>query len=125
MKSDITSILSEQVKFYKQLFTSEGIDSVSANILLSSVETKIDPETARDLDLPLNEKEIETSIYKFKKCKSPGGDGIVAEWYQTFWPLIKREFILVINEILNENSLSLFQCKGVLSLIYKKGEREN
>ena len=79
----------------------------------------MDPETARDLDLPLNENEIETSIFKFKKCKSPGEDGIIAEWYQTFWPLIKREFILVINELLNENNLSTSQSKGVISL--KKG----
>ena len=125
IKFDITSILNEQVKFYKTLFTSEGIDIDSAHVLLSNIETKVNPENARDLELNLSEKEIETSIYKFKKNKSPGEDGIVAEWYQTFWPLIKNEFILVINEILNENNLSSSQCKGVLSLIYKKGEREN
>ena len=50
----------------------------------------MDPETARDLELPLKERELETSIYKFKKYKSPGEDGITAEWYQTFWPLIKK-----------------------------------
>ena len=125
MKFDITSILNEQVHFYKKLFTSEGIDSVSANVLLSNIETKVEPETARELESDLNINEIETAIYKFKKCKSPGEDGIIAEWYQTFWPLIKNEFILVIREILNENKLASSQCKGILSLIYKKGEREN
>ena len=62
VKFDITSILSEQVKFYKNLFTSEWINADSANVPLTNLETKVDPETARGLKLPLNEKEIETSI---------------------------------------------------------------
>ena len=65
IKFDITSILNEQVKFYKTLFTSEGIDLDSAHVLLSNIETKVNPEKARDLELNLSEKEIETSIYKF------------------------------------------------------------
>ena len=85
----------------------------------------VDPETARDLELPLNEINLKLRYINLKNVSPPGEDGITAEWYQTFWPLIKREFILVINEILNENNLSSSQCKGVLSLIYKKGEREN
>ncbi|WAR01916.1 YTX2-like protein, partial [Mya arenaria] len=57
------------------------------------------------------------------KSKSPGIDGIPAEWYQKFWYIIKHDFVELTTEILSTNKLCDTQYKGVLTLIYKNGDR--
>ena len=61
----------------------------------------------------------------FKQNKSPGEDGIIAEFYILFWDVIKNEFLTLIKEVFRENILSKSQYKGVLTLLHKGGEREN
>ena len=60
-----------------------------------------------------------------KPNKSPGDDGIVSEFYQKYWYLIKTELTNVIQTILENNTLAPSQCKAILTLLYKKGERED
>ncbi|WAQ99030.1 LOW QUALITY PROTEIN: YTX2-like protein, partial [Mya arenaria] len=49
--------------------------------------------------------ELEHSVFNFKKSKSPGIDGIPAEWYQKFWYIIKHDFVELTTEILSTNKL--------------------
>ena len=60
-----------------------------------------------------------------KKQKSSGEDGIIALFYQIYWDTIKDEFTALVNEIFNEGSLCKSQSKGMISLIFEGGEREN
>ena len=52
-------------------------------------------------------------------------DGIISEFYQLFWEPMKDEFILLVCEIFKEKQLSKSQNRGVLTLLFKYGEREN
>ena len=52
-------------------------------------------------------------------------DGIISEFYQLFWEPMKDEFILLVCEIFKEKQLSKSQNRGVLTLLFKSGEREN
>ena len=57
--------------------------------------------------------------------KSPGDDGIVSEFYREYWYLIRYEFTRVIQHIFTANTLSPSQYNAILTLLYKKGERED
>lgn len=71
------------------------------------------------------EKEILEAINNLKKNKSPGIDDIVSEFYQIYWNTIKNECIQVIQEIFTANEMSTTQYKGIITLVYKQGERED
>jgi hypothetical protein len=124
LKFGIENILEEQCKFYKNLFMTEGIDIESANKLLACTDAKLNKELAGKLESSISLEELGNAVFDFKKYKSPGFDGIPAEFYQHFWYLLKFDFLEVVEEILLVRSLTDSQYKGVLSLIYKNGERD-
>ena len=124
-KTDIDSILDEQLKFYENLFKTEGWDEEKGNWLLQFVNTVLDENDRHDLEKDIEFVEIENSVKLLKRQKSPGEDGIIAAFYQIYWDIIKDEFSDLINEIFCEGSLCKSQGKGMISLIFKGGERES
>ena len=69
--------------------------------------------------------EIENAIKLLKIDKSPGEDGIIAEFYKEFWYLIQTELTEIILEAFADKTLSDSQYFGMISLLYKNGERED
>ena len=57
--------------------------------------------------------------------KSPGDDGITSEFYKTYWYLIKRELTDVIKYSLENDTLSKTQYNAIITLLHKKGNRED
>jgi hypothetical protein len=55
--------------------------------------------------------------------KSPGLDGLPAEFYQRFWSLLGIDFVDVINFAYNHGQLSPSQRSGLITLIHKHGDR--
>ena len=60
-----------------------------------------------------------------KQNKSHGDDGIVSEFYIRYCYLIKEELTKVIKYIFLSNTLAPSQERAMLTLLYKKGERED
>ena len=52
-----------------------------------------------------------------KSNKSPGSDGIPAEFYQTFWPDLQTVLIESLNSAYETGELSPTQKRSILSLI--------
>ena len=76
----------EQKRFYKQLYTSEGCDESSDNELLDKIENKLSNEETNNI-------EGEKVINSFKSNESPGEDGIIAEFCQNYWYLLKNDWM--------------------------------
>jgi len=55
--SGLDSILKEQTKFYKSLFTSEGCDQHAADILLSNINVRLSDDASENLDKMMNIEE--------------------------------------------------------------------
>ena len=55
--SGLDSILKEQTKFYKSLFTSEGCDQHAADILLSYINVRLSDDESENLDKMMNIEE--------------------------------------------------------------------
>lgn len=48
------------------------------------VEARLDVERSVGLDGPFNVSELEGALRSLKADKSPGGDGLLAEFYKSF-----------------------------------------
>ena len=55
--------------------------------------------------------------------KSPGSDGLPMEFYVKFWPILGTDLVNVLNSCYLSGVMSLSQRRGLISLIFKKGDR--
>ena len=60
-----------------------------------------------------------------KNNKSPGEDGITIEFYKTYFNIIGEDLLEVFKCGLNNRELAYSQYLSVVSLLYKKGQRED
>ena len=67
----------------------------------------------------LTVQEIKNVLHSFEKNKTPGEDGFSKEFYETFFDLLKQNLLDSYNEAFQKGSLSVFQRRGVISLIPK------
>ena len=58
-------------------------------------------------------------MHDFKNEKSPGTDGLPAEFYKFFWKEIHREMINSFNFAFDSGTLSISQRRGIITLIPK------
>ena len=68
----------------------------------------------------MTENELLKSIKSFKNNKTPGTDGLMAEFYKFFWQDIKHVLLASINYGLAYGKLSVEQRRGIISLLPKK-----
>ena len=68
-------------------------------------------------DAPISLNELSKAVKQLKKNKSPGEDGITAEFYLKFWDMISKEFIQVVKEIEDTQSLCFSLNRGIIILI--------
>lgn len=54
---------------------------------------------------------------------SPGFDGLTTNFYKDFWPLFGSRLTYVFNYALKAGSLSVTQRRGIITPIFKKGDR--
>ena len=74
---------------------------------------------------PLTIEECTQVIKNLKSNRSPGCDGLTTEFYQCFWNEIKELVIDSLNECYCLGELSFSQKRGIIKLLYKKGEKNN
>jgi hypothetical protein len=89
------------------------------------VDTVVTDDENTQCDRQITEEEVKYVLGTMKQNKSPGSDGIVAEFYVIFWDIIKHEFMQVLQEIFENYELCKSQYRGVITLIYKQGDRED
>ena len=113
-------ITDHAVTFYQNLFSTaahchQDTDSYLAECNLNNI-----PEMLVDkLDQPITLEEMDQVVKSFKKGKSPGWDGLTAEFYQHFWDEIRMTLFRSFVESVDNNCLSPSQRIGVINLIPK------
>ena len=73
------------------------------------------------LDSPLEDDELEKSVFSQQRDKTPGKIGLPAEFYQTFWPTLKDLYKQFINYAYIHGFTNK-QNTSVVKLIFKKGD---
>ena len=70
----------------------------------------------------ISKEECFTALKEFKGNKTPGTDGLSAEFYKYFWPELGADMTASFNYAFQTGSLSISQKRGIISLIPKKNK---
>ena len=117
-------IQDRQVRFYKELFTSENVNN-DYSFFLNNPIKQLSELSKNGLESDITHTEICKAMKLMPNNKSPGEDGITIEFYKTYWNIIGHDMHEVFIKGLNNRELSYTQYLAAISLLYKKGSRED
>ena len=109
-------ILMEQRKFYKELY---DIEKDVEFTLVNNYGIKVPNSIKEDQNIQLTIEDIGKALQKMNNNKTPGEDGLSADFYKCFWAQLKDAFYSMIIECYEEEELSTSLKKGILNLIPK------
>ena len=130
LKNDDGSIVSDPVgisdclsSFYASLFSAESIDESAASELLDNVSHVLPTDQAALCEGELSVEECFTALTGMARGKAPGLDGLPMEFYLKFWHVLGTDLVNTLNSCYLVGTLALSQRRGVISLVFKKGDR--
>ena len=124
--TDASSIINEQRKFYKNLYTTKQGSSIDEELDLTEFlqvnTSKLKAMEKQICENDLKIDEVANALKQLPNDKSPGSDGFTTNFYKFFWPDIK--------DFLHESFLYSFkngeltndQKRGIINLIPKEGK---
>ena len=83
---------------------------------------KLNNKLKESCEIELTEGELHETLKSFSKNKSPGLDGLSAEFYLKFWGDIKTKLIQVYKDSFQNGILPECMKVGVITLLEKKGK---
>ena len=110
--------------FYADLYKKEPIDQEAVNdFFLYSVNLpRVPPDLAESCEGPLTYDEAKEAISLMQNNKTPGSDGLPAEFYKQFFPLFGKDFINMINLCYLWHKLTPSQRLSLITLLCKNRE---
>ncbi len=118
LKSDNEDLLNISHKYYTNLFAPSKVDHLKQHQLLKNINKRLSTAARRLLDSPITDEEFLRAVTQLLLNKSPGPDGITAEFYKKFWYLIKDKYRQYVNAA-KESSFGAHKNTSVTTLIYK------
>ena len=118
------AIQDRQVRFYKDLFTSQNLNNDNS-FFLNNPTRQLSDLSKNELERDISHTDICRALKLMPNNKSPGEDGISIEFYKTYWNIIGHDLHEVFIKGLNNRELSYSQYLAAISLLYKKGPRED
>ena len=107
----------------KRLYTSSRTNANNPRFdvfLDSPTLPQLSPHQADSCDGLLTKEECYASLKSFSKGKSPGTDGLTAEFYLSFWKLLGQELVDSFNYAFEKGEMPTFQKRGIITPIPKK-----
>ena len=121
---DHQEVLAGLAAFYRDLYAAVPLDVAAQRELLAGVDARLSPEQRACLDAPLTAGDLKSSLDAMSPNKSPGVDGIPAEFYSAFWPELAPDFTALAAELLEGRVPLPYQHHlGVLTLTHKRGPK--
>ena len=116
-------MLRETRQFYVDLYTEEGIEESAQDTMLNKIKSKLTDEQAQACEGKVSHDEIMEAVSQTQNDRSPGTDGLTYEFYKSFWHLVGKDLVEVFNYSFENKELPESQKYGLLTLLFKKGER--
>ncbi len=121
--TDPKEILEEEERFFKQIYTSQNMNpNDSAFNKFFKTDIALSEENATSCEGLMSIDECERALMLMKGNKTPGTDGLTAEFYRYFWNAVGKFMVESFNYALEHGSLSISQRQGIISLIPKKNK---
>jgi exonuclease III len=112
-------ISEECTNYYKNLLTRQNVDK-SAWAQLADNLPSLSPEDSESCEGDITYHECWKAISAMADHKSPGCDGLPAEFYKSFFPIFGDTFVDIVNK--NKGLMSLTQRIGFITLLCKDPE---
>ncbi len=123
MISSPGEIMKETHSFYKHLYATSFTEDRGPEIdnFIQGLDLKkLTEEQKEDIDEPVTKEECYESLKSMDQNKSPGQDGLPAEFYRVFWVDISDLLMKVYNNAFALGRLPISQRTGIISLLPKK-----
>ena len=112
-------------KSFSTLYKSSVCDEEVTNSYMAGIECpSLSDEDADICEGLLTIAEATEAIRHMKVNKSPGVDGLGVEFYKEFWPEVQDLVLQSLNAAFSKGQLSYTQRKGIISLLFKGGDKE-
>ena len=118
--SDSKDIRKDMNDFYQDIFYEEEVDLEAQDWLLDQLGMSLDEQEQASSESLLTVEECREALNGMDTGKSPGMDGLTAEFYVAFWAVLGSDLVEVLNYGFQHAQLSVCQHRGLLSLIFKK-----
>lgn len=113
---DIVSYLYD---YYHNLFQPVAENLRATQEILRTVENHLTDADREDLVAPLQKRDVETALKRSPKGKSPGLDGLPAEFYCAYWDILGNALTGMVNEVLRGEPIPPELLVGRVTLIPK------
>ena len=107
---------------YKSSINSPNIGEKISSFLNDLNIPQLSEEEKNSCEGLISPEECSELLDSFQSSKSPGNDGVPAEFYGKFWPLISEIFIRCANECFEKGEMSCPQKQAVIALLVKSGK---
>lgn len=120
-------IMKKIFDFYENLYAEheDEISETEMNRLLENNLKKLPDAVAASLERPLTLDDLKQAVKTMKNNKAPGEDGIPMEYYKEFGDEVLPMLLEAALEGYSETKMSEMQRNAIITLLYKKGDREN
>ena len=105
--------------YYSSLFGEKKTNSSVSLKLLRNIKKQITPQQKAILDNIVTSEELEKAVYRLQKHKTPGPDGIPAEFYQEYWYLLSDLYLEFINAV-KQTAFPKGKNTSITALFYKE-----
>ena len=127
VSTDAKEILSEQEKFYKELYRSRSTKTTEehAQIFFNNENPfvhRLSLEESQDMEGIISKEECLKAVRCQKNNKSPGTDGFTAEFYKFFWQDLGDFLVRSYNDSFTDGKLSISRRQGIITCIPKPGK---
>ena len=95
--SSTNDVLGVWHDFYFRLFSSQELSKVDQRPFLDSIESRLTSNESKLCEGDLTIEECLKALSKVPSVKSPGVDGLPAEFYRRFWTLLGPDLVEVYN----------------------------
>ena len=123
---DDQEINAELKSFYKNLYSSK-LTSASENLWQNPSALKDLPKLSNQtkdiLDSDITIEELQKALTDLTNKKSPGVDGLTAEFYKFFFPILGPILLDTLNFSRNNGQLPISLRRAVITLLHKKRKK--
>ena len=121
-------ILQEAKSFYQNLYSTlyDQPNLSNEDIFFPKNFTEgLDEQSKNECEGLLTDVECLESLKTMASNKSPGTDGLPAEFYKVFWDYVKPFLLNALNCSYTNGHLSITQQRGLITLVPKKNKPAN
>ena len=121
--TDLNGILDVWLSFYSKLFSAESIDVDIQSEMLSALSGSVPQSDVAKCEGLFEPDEVLRALNGMARGKTPGSDGLPVEFFIKFWDTLGTDLVEVLNSSYLDGFLPSSSCKGLITLIFKKGDR--